>query len=182
MKRRFSNFLMFFIGFLLCLLYFLSPSQAGERSENELISAYLFNFAKFVEWPEHAFASKTSPIVLCIFGDDPFGEVLANLEMKKIKGRSLTVVRTHKKDQIKACHMLYVSESEKKDLPDILSKAANKPCLTVSSIDDFASQGGMIGFVRKGRNIRFEVNLDAIKRVELSVSSRLLNLAQIVKE
>lgn len=170
------------MGFFLCLFCFLSPLQAGETSENEIKSAYLFNFAKFVEWPEHAFASKTSPIVLCIFGDDPFGEVLANLEIKKIKGRSLTVVRTHKKDQIKACHMLYISESEKKDLPDILSKAANKPCLTVSSIDDFASQGGMIGFIRKGKNIRFEVNLDVIKRAELAVSSRLLNLAQIVKE
>jgi hypothetical protein len=78
--------------------------------------------------------------------------------------------------------MLYVSDSEKKELSDVLSKSDNKPCLTVSSIDDFASKGGMIGFVRKGKNIRFEVNLDKVKRVELSVSSRLLNLALIVKD
>lgn len=163
-------------------LYVSSPSKAGETSENEVKAAYLFNFAKFVEWPERAFATKTSPIILCILGDDPFGEVLTSLEMKKIKGRSLTVVRAHNKEQIKTCHMLYVSESEKKELPEILTKTDNKPWLTVSSIEDFASKGGMIGFVRKGKNIRFEVNLDMIKRVELSVSSRLLNLALIVKD
>jgi hypothetical protein len=85
------------------------------------------------------------------------------------------------KEQIKPCHILYVSDSEKKDLPDILSIVGGKSWLTVSSVSDFASQGGMIGFVRKGNNIRFEVNLEAIKRGELSVSSRLLNLALIVK-
>lgn len=169
---------------LIFLITLYSPfsSQAGETSENEVKAAYLFNFAKFVEWPERAFASKTSPIVLCILGDDPFGEALASLEMKKIKGRSITVSRANNKEQVKPCHMLYVSDSEKKELSDVLSKSDNKPCLTVSSIDNFASKGGMIGFVRKGKNIRFEVNLDKIKRVELSVSSRLLNLAQIVKE
>lgn len=163
-------------------VYFPFSSQAGETSENEVKAAYLFNFAKFVEWPERAFASKTSPIILCILGDDPFGEALASLEMKKIKGRSLTVIRAYNKEHIRPCHMLYVSDSEKKELSDVLSKSDNKPCLTVSSIDDFASKGGMIGFVRKGKNIRFEVNLEKVKRVELSVSSRLLNLALIVKD
>lgn len=173
--------MLFGIIFLMTL-YVSSPSKAGETSENEVKAAYLFNFAKFVEWPERAFATKTSPIILCILGDDPFGEALTSLEMKKIKGRSLTVVRAHNKEQIKTCHMLYVSESEKKELPEIFTKTDNKPCLTVSSIEDFASKGGMIGFVRKGKNIRFEVNLDMVKRVELSVSSRLLNLALIVKD
>lgn len=173
---------MLFGVFSLCPFCFYSSLQAGETSEKEVKAAYLFNFAKFVDWPERAFPAKTSPIVLCILGDDPFGETLASLEMKKIKGRSLTVVRSRNKDQIKACHMLYISDSEKKDLSDILSKTGGKPCLTVSSIDDFAIQGGMIGFVRKGNNIRFEVNLDVIKHGELSVSSRLLNLAQIVKD
>jgi len=163
-------------------VYFPFYSQAGETSENEVKAAYLFNFAKFVEWPDRAFESKTSPIVLCILGDDPFGEALTSLEMKKIKGRSLMVSRANNKEQIKPCHMLYVCDSEKKELSDVLSKSDNKTCLTVSSIDDFASKGGMIGFVRKGKNIRFEVNLDKIKRVELSVSSRLLNLALIVKD
>lgn len=166
----------------LMTLYVSSPLNAGETSENEVKAAYLFNFAKFVEWPERAFASKTSPFILCILGDNPFGEALTSLEMKKIKGRSLTVVRAHSKEQIKACHMLYVSESEKKELTDIFIKTGNRPCLTVSSIEDFASKGGMIGFVRKGNNIRFVVNLDMVKRVELSVSSRLLNLALIVKD
>lgn len=170
-------------GFIILMpLLFSSMSMAAETSENEVKAAYLFNFAKFVEWPEKAFASKTSPIILCILGDDPFGDALANLEMKKIKGRSLTVVKAHNKEQLKTCHMLYVSESEKKELSDIITRTDNKPCLTVGSMEDFASKGGMIGFVRKGKNIRFEVNLDRVKRAELAISSRLLNLALIVKD
>lgn len=181
MTRKFIIFMQLFGILLLPFIHARSSAQADVTSENDVKSAYLFNFAKFVEWPERAFASKTSPIILCVVGEDSLGAALDNLESKKIKGRPLVVVRSRNKEQIKPCHILYVSDSEKKDLPDILSRFGGRSCLTVSSVSDFANQGGMIGFVRKGNNIRFEVNLEAIKRGELSVSSRLLNLALIVK-
>lgn len=181
MIRRISTYLLIVLAFLLSQAVFFGRVHAESLSENDVKAAYLFNFAKFVGWPEQAFSSKTAPIVLCVLGDDPLGELLSDLESKKIKGRSISVVHVRNKDQIKTCHILYVSDSEKRDLPDILTRFGDKPCLTVSSIDNFASHGGMFGFVRKGNNIRFEANLDAIKDGDLTVSSRLLNLAQIVK-
>lgn len=159
-----------------------SSVDADVMSENDVKAAYIFNFAKFVEWPDKAFASKSAPIVLCVLGEDAMGDALQDLESKKIKGRPLTVVRTRSKEQIRSCHILYISESEKKEISDILSKMGGRPCLTVSSVNGFASQGGMIGFVRRGNNVRFEVNPEAVRRAELTVSSRLLNLATIVRE
>ncbi len=178
---------MFRKSFMVMLLFGITfqviPSvKADVMSENDVKAAYIFNFAKFVEWPEKAFASKSAPIVLCVLGDDSLGDALQNLEAKKIKGRSLSVVRTRSKEQIRSCHILYISESVKKEISDILSKTGGRPCLTVSSVNEFAAQGGMIGFVRKGNKVRFEVNPDAIRRGELMVSSRLLNLATIVRE
>jgi len=178
---------MFRKSFMVMLLFGISfqviPSvKADVMSENDVKAAYIFNFAKFVEWPEKAFASKSAPIVLCVLGDDSLGDAIQNLETKKIKGRSLSVVRTRSKEQIRSCHILYISESEKKEISDILSKMDGRPCLTVSSVNEFAAQGGMIGFVRKGNKVRFEVNPDAVRRAELAVSSRLLNLAIIVRE
>ncbi len=168
---------------LLGVSFQIVPSvKADVTSENDVKAAYIFNFAKFVEWPEKAFTSKSSPLVLCVLGDDSIGEALQNPESKRIKGRQLTVVRTRSKEQIRSCHILYISESEKRDLSDIVSKMNGRPCLTVSSVHEFALQGGMIGFIRKGKNIRFEVNPDAVRRAELTVSSRLLNLSTIVRE
>lgn len=181
MTRRITPYLLIVVACFLCRFAIFGKVHAESLSENDVKAAYLFNFAKFVDWPDQAFSSKSSPIVLCILGDDPFGDLLGDFESKKIKGRSLAVVRVRSKDQIKTCHILYVSDSEKRDLPDILARFGEKPCLSVSSIDHFASQGGMFGFVRKGNNIRFEANLEAIRNGNLTVSSRLLNLAQIVK-
>lgn len=182
MIRKTPTYLLMILLVLFCWTG-VSERAAGETlSENEVKAAYLFNFSKFVEWPEHAFASKSSPIVICILGDDPFGDILSGFESKRIQNRPISVVRTKNQDQVKSSHILYICDSEKKDLSGILAKVAGKACFTVSSVNDFASMGGMIGFVRKGNNIRFEANLDAIRHGELVVSSRLLNLAQIVKK
>ncbi len=166
---------------LILLVLVHSVLWAGQTSETDVKAAYLFNFAKFVEWPEWVFPTKTSPIVLGVLNDDQFVSALKGLEMKKIKGRSFSVVDIKNKDQIRTCHIVYFGDSTKKDIQDILNKFSDKPCLTVSDIEDFALKGGMIGFVRRGNNIRFEINLAAARQGTLTVSSRLLNLAQIVK-
>ena len=173
----------FLIYVLILLFQVLSPGygQTETTSEVDVKAAYIFNFAKFVEWPEKAFASKTSPIVLCVLGDDPVGESLTSLENKKIKGRSLMVIREPADNQIASSHILYICDSERKNVIHILSRLAGKSSLTVGSIKNFPAMGGMIGFIRKGNNIRFEVNLEAVNNGNLSISSRLLNLAQIVK-
>ncbi|MBU1172770.1 MAG: YfiR family protein [Proteobacteria bacterium] len=158
----------------------LAAFSLESSSENDIKAAYLYNFAKFVEWPKTAFGSVLSPVNVCVFGDDSLSDVLDSLENKTVAGRPMVIRHDGNLSAVEGCHILYICESEKKNLKKILADFGKKPVLTVSSVDNFAEQGGMIGFVRKGNNIRFEVNLDAVRLTGLSISSRLLKLAIIV--
>lgn len=151
-------------------------------SEDNIKAAYLFNFAKFVEWPPGTFQSDTEPIHVCVMGDDSLADTLEALENKTVGGRRLVVEHEQKPLGIHDCHIVYVGDSLKKKLPDILNSIRHKPVLTVSGMEDFAMNGGMIGFVRKGKFIRFEVNLKGVRNSGLTISSRLLKLAVIIEE
>ena len=160
-----------------------SGSAADSPSSREYIvkAAFLYNFAKFVEWPPAAFVSDTSPLTLCILGDDPFGQAIDAIEGKAAGRRRLTVRRTHTLAQIDNCHILFVARSERASVDTILTKAGQKGLLTVSDLEGFADSGGMIGLIREGNKIRFEINLEAARQAGLMISSKLLNLAKIVK-
>lgn len=154
----------------------------AETSEEDIKAAYLYNFAKFVEWPDHLFDSKTSPIVLCVLGENTFGDALKALENKRVMGRPFVVRHIRRPEQARGCQILFISDSEKAGFSDIVQSLGGKHCLTVSSIRNFARMGGMVGFVRVGNNIRFEVNLDTVNHAGLTISSRLLKIAMIVHD
>jgi hypothetical protein len=150
-------------------------------SENNIKAAYLFNFAKFVTWPESAFASADAPIVFCVLDDEVLGSILETLESKTVTGRPLSITRIRTLADLPDGHILYIGENQGRRIPVLLEKVKNRPLLIVSSADDFTRKGGMIGFIRTGNTIRFQVNLDAVKQSGLVISSRLLKLAEIVE-
>lgn len=165
--------------FLLCTAFVCNASMESSLEEN-IKAAYLYNFAKFVGWPERAFEAKDSPLIIWLVDDDSLTDSLTLLENKSVSGRKL-VIQYEKDKKIKtACHIVYIGESKKNSLKSVLAHFRGKPVLTVSSIKGFASQGGMIGFVRKGNLVRFEVNRNAVMESGLTISSRLLKLALIV--
>jgi hypothetical protein len=168
---------------LIVALAWAPGSAADSPSAREYLvkAAFLYNFAKFVEWPPAAFVSDTSPLTLCILGDDPFGKAIDTIEGKAVGRRRLAVHRTHTLARIDNCHILFVARSERARVDTILIKAGQKGVLTVSDLEGFADSGGMIGLIREGDKVRFEINLEAARQAGLVLSSKLLNLAKIVE-
>lgn len=149
--------------------------------EYQLKAAFLYNFAKFVDWPAPA-TDAMEPLVVVVFGRDPFGPVLENaLWGKTIHNRPLVVRRASRVEEVMPCHVLFVGAQERRRLPQALAAVEGAPVVTVSEIEDFLEQGGTVQFVRDGNKLRFEINLGAARRSGLSISSKLLNLARAVK-
>ena len=149
-------------------------------SEYAVKAAYLYNFAKFVEWPLQAFKTATSPLILCIVGKDPFGDALDAVANKTVRERTLVVQRLPRVEESTGCHILFLSNSESNHLAQVLRRLENAPVLTVSDIQGFAEAGGMIGLVNVEQHIRFEINISSTKRANLKISSQLLKLAKII--
>jgi hypothetical protein len=155
------------------------PAEADEiTAEYRLKAAYLYNFAKFVDWPYHA----TPSLTLCVVGRDPFGSLLDEvMSGKSVAGRRIETRRLKGLNGIAQCDMLFVASSEAKRLPAILESGGNQPVLTIGESPGFAAAGGMIGLVLSDGKLRFEINLAAAERARLRISSSLLRLGTIVE-
>lgn len=160
------------------------PMARGEppvSREYALKAAFLFNFAKFVEWPKKAFLDESTPIVFCVLGEDPFGTALDPVKGRTVRGRKTVIRRSVKPDELTTCHICFVSKSEEEHLPGILEEVRDWHALTVSDVEGFAELGGVIGLVTVEDGIDLEINLEAADRAGLTVSSRLLKLAKIIR-
>lgn len=158
------------------------PAALESSSEENIKAAYLFNFAKFVEWPDGVFSTEHDSIQICVIGDDILSETLELLEKKVVAGRTIEVRHGNEIIPGKRCNIVYIGESYQQNVENVLDTYRGKPVLTVSSIKDFAERGGMIGFVRKGNLVRFKVNRRVVSESGLSISSRLLKLALIIDD
>jgi hypothetical protein len=167
-------------------LLLLLPTPARAAEEYEIKAAFLFNFVKYVAWPERDFAAPDAPFVIGILGKDPFGKVLDQTvtgEDRKIKGRLIVVKRFGSLEEIAGCHVLFITEAEQKRWPQIAQSLAGSHVLTVGEGDRFAeSGGGVIGLYKEKNRIRFVINVDAARRAELTIDSSMLNLARIVRD
>lgn len=151
--------------------------------EYQVKAAFLYNFAKFVEWPPQSFKSPQDPISICILGQNPFGDALVEtVHGKTVGGRSLVVRQLEDAREAPSCHILFVRFSEQKRLRSVLEAISGGGVLTVGETDTFTADGGIINFKIDGEKIRFQINIAATKREELHISSKLLRLAEIVGE
>lgn len=160
------------------------PGQtaSGPASEYQLKAVFLFNFVQFVEWPASAHATKDSPIILGIVGQDPFGAALDDIiKGEKVNGRPLEVRRLKADDDLSACHVVFLSRSGKEDAAGLVQKLQGRPVLTVGEIEGFAGLGGVMNFVMVDRKVRFEVNPQAAAQQGMKISSKLLQLGRIVE-
>jgi len=144
-------------------------------------AAFLYNFARLVEWPAKTFSSDSDPIRLCFIGNNPFGEAIKTLENKTVKNRTLQIYRDIELDSASQCQILFISESEKNRMAIIPEQLNQYPVLTVSELPGFAQNQGHIRlYLDTDKTLSLEVNLDAIIRANLKISSRILTLATIV--
>jgi hypothetical protein len=160
--------------------------DSSDSSEYLIKAGFIYNFAKLVQWPTTAFAQADSPIVIGILGDDPFGATLDRIVAdKKINGRGLVVRRLRwSRDfkEVKDCNILFVSSSEKEHLDSVVEMMKLLPILTIGDAPGFAKRGGIMNFTLEDNKVRFEVNVEAAKHADLTISSRLLTLAKIVQQ
>jgi len=150
--------------------------------EYQVKAAFLYNFAKFVEWPPGTFASLNDPIGICIVGVNPFGSTLETMvQGKKIGDRAFAVRRIADTQQPRGCQILFIGSAEWKRVRLLLDALKGAAILTVGETDDFTVAGGMIAFQLEGPRVRFQINLEAAEHSHLKISSKLLGLAEIVK-
>jgi len=168
------------------LLAVLSPSARGEQvkaSEYQVKAVYLFNFSRFVGWPQQSVPSTAVPFAICVLGKDPFGPMLdATLAGENIRGNSVVARRVAQAQEAAGCRVVFISNSEESRLKDILAALEKSSVLTVSDIPKFSEHGGMIEFVLQGDRVRFEVNLANTTEAGLTLSSDLLKVAVAVRK
>jgi hypothetical protein len=150
-------------------------------TEYQVKAAYLFNFLKFVEWPDDPAAGPHGKWVIGFVGDTPIGDELPRLAKRKnVLGRDLLVKKFQATDNLRGCNILYISASEKKRLPSILAELRGSSVLTVADMDNFIGGGGMIQFVVEDARVRVAIDVGSTSRAHLKVSSKLLALARVV--
>jgi hypothetical protein len=176
-SKRISELIRF-----LCLIIVFShiPAQltAAETAEEYKIkAAFIFKMAKFIEWP----ANSHTNFGLCVLGDDPFGRGLDEFESRKIAGLNIKVRRYNQSTSVdKACHILYISESKRPFLSEILDEFKSHPIVTISDMSNFAEQGGIIELT-SGKKLGFIVNLDSANKAGIKMAAPLLQLATVIK-
>lgn len=170
-------------AFLIVALVLAPAGFAATTEEYRLKAAFVYKFATYVRWPPTS-DIPAKPFVIGVIGSDPFGASLDGIvQSQTVNGRAVRIKRLSRLADILNCDLVFVSTSEKRNLPEILALLRDAPVLTVSDLDRFAESGGMIGLVTTGDNrIRFDINVAAVERVGLKASSQLLQLARIVDE
>lgn len=167
---------------LLCaLLVGHRPTAADPLNEYAVKAAFLYQFTRFVEWPPTMFPDPEAPLVLGVLGQDPFGDHLrAATQGRTANGRPIVVRHVRHGEQLRQCHVLFVSASEEARIPDVLRTVGTAGVLTVGDSPGFAEAGGTVNFVIEAARVKLEVNMAAAERARVRISSKLLTLARIV--
>lgn len=168
----------FVLGLGLLLAARPACAQSPAPSEYQLKAAFLYNFAKFIEWPPKAFADGKAPFIIGVLGDNPFGTDLDQVVAgKTINDHPITIRTNLTALEATNCHILFISSSEKKNWPEIFQSLRGTTVLTVGDTERFIEAGGIINFVPEAGKIRFQINDDTAKAARLKISSKLLSLA-----
>jgi hypothetical protein len=159
------------------------PSDHTVHSEAQVKAVLLYNFAKFVDWPDKVFVAPDAPVNLCVYGADAsaFAIALRTLEGKQARGRVVVVRTGVRQEGLRDCQVLFVPGQRERWLPEILAAAHALNILTVGETQGFADSGGIIGFVAVGDHQGFEINVAAARSANLKISSQLLKLARVTK-
>lgn len=158
------------------------PAEEVQLPEYQVKAALLLNLVRYSDWPVGAFAQTNSPYVIGIVGRDPFGADLEKtFERKKVKGRPFLLKRISSDPEMRACHLLFVSSSERRRSRDLLEKLRGAPVMTVGESPDFLDQGGVINLLLKNGSVPFEINLEPARIARLKLDANLLKVAASVR-
>lgn len=150
---------------------------AVQKREKQIKAAFMFNFLKFVEWPE----SMQNASTICFLEENTFGDALTPLTKKEVRGKPIKIKENITLNNISQCSILYVDPKFEESLDTMLLDIYIYPILTISDMRHFAFKGGVLGFYREKKRIRFAINTSRAERLGLKLSSKLLELAKVVQ-
>lgn len=159
-----------------------AQATAAAGKEYQIKAAFIYNFIKFIQWPEEESDQRES-IKIAIIGEDPFGSSFDPIIQKTVKNKKIELVKFDSFEDIEDkqllydCQVVFVCKSEERNLSRIFESLNGRAILTISEIDDFADNGGMIGFKNNNNKVSFEINIRTMKAVNIKASSQLLKLA-----
>ena len=165
---------------LIMIVAQLANAQPSQRAY-QIKAAFLYNFAKFIEWPDAAFPTAESPFNLCVLGIDSFGMALQQLQGKTIRSHKISLQYIKDDKDLLNCHLLFIGVHEQSRLSKIFTLIGTAPVLTVSETKHIFQFGGAIYLFTENNKMRFSINLEAIQHANLHASSKLLHLAKAVK-
>jgi len=155
----------------------------GEMQEYKVKAAFIYNFAKFTEWPDGHFADSDAPFVIAVVGTDPFDGALDHIVAgKKVGTHPVEVRHFDSAEKLGNCEILFIADNDDETIAKIIDKVSDKSILTVGESDHFDANGGAIRFFTEDSKMRFEINTDATDKAKLKVSSKLLKLARIYRK
>jgi hypothetical protein len=158
------------------------PDSVNQQLAYNVKAAFLYNFARYVEWPKEAFADKQAPFVIGIFGENPFGTVLGRIaKTKTVQDRRIEVKNIDSLDGLADCHILFITDSVAMEQQQrIIEKSQKKPILLVGEIPKFLDFGGSVNFFLDGNHVRFEINVDAVDHKKMQIDAKLLSVGKKV--
>jgi hypothetical protein len=155
-----------------------TPAESA-ITEYEVKAAYVYYFAKFIDWPASTFSDKNAPLIIGIIGDNEFGSLLSNIVKSKTAQEHPIVVRTLKWPvDLHSCQMVYISASEQKRYKQIVESLQAYPILTITETEEGLLGKGILNLFMEGSKVQFEVDLAGAEKAQLRISSKLLRLAR----
>ncbi|NVN89351.1 MAG: YfiR family protein [Desulfuromonadales bacterium] len=146
--------------------------------EYQVKAVFLLNLTSFVSWPAESFSAPAEPFRVVILGDDPFGAVLDKaIKGESVQGHPIVIERRTYREGAQPCHLLFISPSLKRKVPEILANVKNMPLLTVADQAGFCRQGGMINLIYRNGRVLIEANARAAENSGLQINSKLLRLS-----
>lgn len=168
------------------VIFFLFGTGAGfsaeKPSEYQIKAAYLYNFAKFIKWPENTFKNNASPIIVGILGENTMTAHLIPLSLRKVRNHPIKIRHINSLKEAHGCQLLYIDIEKPDQLIQILDALKSTPIVTIGDYKDFASGGGIIQFVTIRERLRFIINHDTARKNKIQIDAQLLSLAIDVLE
>lgn len=159
----------------------LSPALASADkpvvSESQVKAAMLYNFTRFVVWPDTAGKTGSATIRICVFGEDPFGPALTALSGRDSGSGKIEIAQISEQQQLRDCQLAFLNVADEAKRKEVLQELSSYPVLTVGDSSGFGDDGGMIRFLTRQRRLRFTIYTGAVEKAGLTISSKLLRLA-----
>jgi len=171
------------LSFILSILLFFSSTASvwsGPMEKQAVLAALTLNVARFTRWPEFAFNHAPYTLNLCVFGDNVVQQSFNDIENKIINNKTIHIINISRLRNLNRCHLLYLSELNRNKLIPLLAELKGKAVLTVGENMRLIQAGGMVGLEKINGKIQLNINLPMVKHSKLVISSRLLQLANIV--